>query len=128
MSEDCTHEEATVTLTLNFEVCTSHGMARPTGSMLEAHGVAPQNFLPLILGVVEETLTLTMTEDGKLREFLERPYADGDVLSIMTEREQKRIARLLAHQYLLRQVADRTYAIAGTEGALLSLPFDPSGG
>lgn len=119
---ECNVERRTAKIEFNFEVCTDHGQAHAESGGFESGGVPPEDAVGGFLSVIEQIIAQFLGQNEKVVAMLAQDRGEFT----LNERAQFRVLRVMANQFMIRQVTSREYPV-GRASALLSLPFEVSG-
>lgn len=118
--EDCVTEEVESSITMTFNVCRTHGRSDPIGGTIEANSVGLNAITDVALDAIIHALSMVVGDYPALLSLVTTDYDDGH--GPLPERAHKHLARLLAHEYLMRKMRTRGYATGRMESALMTLP------
>lgn len=107
--EACNTQSRTTTFSLEFDVCTSHGHARPTGVSVESGGAPTEAIVDSALNVLVQLLAVRVSEDVDIQAYLERDH--GGTFGALNEAERIRVLRAVGHALLLKRLSGHGYAM-----------------
>lgn len=122
MSE-CERIERKVSLTLEYVGCAEHGHMEASDATLSSGGIDPFQVADDALSVLEESVAFRLMEEQAITNLLSYQYewAWSSEVEELPDRAKKRVAKLLAQQFLLSRVAGRGYQ-RNTRSELLRFP------